>query len=322
MFDQRLRTVLRVTVSLALLAFVVRSVGVDSFADALATVSPRILLVALGLSVVNVAVSTYKWGLLLRIKGIDVPFRTLVNYYYVGKFFNAFLPTNIGGDGVRVYYLHDGHDAGPDSVSSVVVERLTGLLTVLVLAGVASVFLLGRLPTAVVAAVFLVFVPGGVVLFGLLFTDAGRRLFERTLFRVERFGLGERVADAYGAIHAYRDAGRALVPVFALSVLYRLLLVVNHFLVALALGIHVPVVYFLAFVPLVELLLAAPVSIQGFGVREVSYVYLFGAVGVASGLALTLGVLMQLVLTVFNNVLGGLVYLANGDGIDRAATRP
>ena len=303
---------LRVTFSAALLWFVLASVGVGSVASNLSVLSPSLLLLALALAVFTVALSAYKWQLLLAIKGIGLPFRTLFTYYYVGQFFNAFLPTMVGGDGVRIYYLHNNHDTGADAVSSVVVERLTGLVSVLAIGGVATVLLSDRLPAAVVAAVLLVCVPGVAFLLALLFTSTGRRLFDRTVFGIERFALGDGLASVYDAIAAYRHAGGALVPVLAASMLFRLVLVANNYVIAVGLGMNVPFAYFLVFVPLVELLLLVPVSIQGFGVRETAYVYLFGAVGTSSDVSLTLGVVMGLVLGVFNNVVGGVVYAASG----------
>lgn len=305
----RLLLGVRVLISLSLLVWILGQVDVQRLLANLSGLPPAVLLGALALSVFNVAISAYKWGLLLSTRDVEVSFPRLVGYYYVGQFFNAFLPTMIGGDSMRAYYLHRSHDTGNDSVSSVVVERLTGLLSVLVVGGLATLVLRERLPNFVVATVVGVSLPGGLVLFALLFTGRGRSIFANTIFRLPWFDLGERLAEVYDSIRAYRDAGHALLPVIALSFLFRAIVIGNHYLVAWGLGIDVPVVYFFVFVPLVELLLILPVSIQGFGVRETAYVYLFGSVGVASSLALTLGVVMQLVLAVFNNVLGGVVYL-------------
>lgn len=308
----RVWAVARVVLSVALLWFVLSSVGVDAVVANLAVLPPAALAAALGLAVVNVALSAYKWQLLLRIKAIRLPYRTLLAYYYVGQFFNAFLPTMVGGDGVRIYYLHEAHDAGPDAASSVIVERLTGLVSVLAVGGIATLLLADRIPATVVWIVLLVCVPGVGLLLALLFTAFGRRLFERTVFRIDRFDLGDRAASVYDAVSSYRRSGRALLPVLLLSLLFRLVLVVNNYVVAVGLGMDVPFAFFLAFVPLVELLLLIPVSIQGFGVRETSYVYLFGAAGAAADVSLTLGVVMGLVLGVFNNVVGGAVYAFSG----------
>ena len=108
---------LRVAFSAALLWFVLASVGVGSVVSNLTVLPPSVLALAAALAAFNVALSAYKWQLLLAVKDIDLPFRTLFVYYYVGQFFNAFLPTMVGGDGARIYYLHDNHDAGADAAS-------------------------------------------------------------------------------------------------------------------------------------------------------------------------------------------------------------
>ncbi|WP_276256216.1 lysylphosphatidylglycerol synthase transmembrane domain-containing protein [Halomontanus rarus] len=313
--SERVRTLVRVVVSAVFLTFIVTTVGVETVLGNVSNVQPIVVVVAIGLSVCNVALSAYKWQLLLRIKGVRIRFSTLLRYYYVGQFFNAFLPTMIGGDGVRAYYLHEEHEAGPDAVSSVVVERLTGLVSVLAIGGLATLLVVDRVPPVVAGSVLLVCVPGTAVLLGLLFTAGGRGLLERTLFGIEWFGVGDRLTSTYDAVHEYRGSPRALVPVILVSLLFRFVLVCNNYVVATGLGMDVPFVYFLVFVPLVEILLFIPVSIQGFGVRETSYVYLFGTVGASAGLALSLGIVMQLVLGVFNNLVGGFVYLF---GVDRS----
>ncbi len=311
--DDRVATILRLGISVALLTFIVNSVGVDKLVTNLSNVRPSFLLIATTLAVFNVALSAYKWKLLLLIKQIDLSFRVLFVYYYIGQFFNAFLPTMVGGDGVRAYYLQQNHGAGPDAVSSVFVERLTGLLTVLAIGGTATLFVSNRIPTVVVVAILLVCIPGATVLVALLFTDFGRDMFERTLFRVELFDVGDRLASVYDAVYEYRTARHMLVPVIGLSLLFRLVLIFNNYVVAVGLGMELPLVYFLVFIPLVEVLLFLPVSIQGFGVREMSYVYLFGSVGAATGTALTLALVMQLILGVLNNLIGGIVYVGKDD---------
>ena len=46
-----------------------------------------------------------KWFLILRSIGGIIPFKRVVCYHFIGLFFNNFLPTAIGGDAARVYYI-------------------------------------------------------------------------------------------------------------------------------------------------------------------------------------------------------------------------
>lgn len=309
---RRLWLAIRLAVSGGLLVYIVTSVGVDLILEHLGVLPPWVVAVALGLSAANVLVSAYKWQLVLGLRGIDIPLRFLYLYYYIGQFFNAFLPTTIGGDGARMYYLHDRHDVGADAASSVVVERATGLLSVFALAGVGAIVLMDRVSDVIVVAVAGGSLVGMAFSVWLLFDPRARRLFEATVFRIATFDLGPRLRSVHEAIWEYRADPLGLLPVIALSLLFRAIVVVNNYVVAVGLGMDVSIGYFLVIVPLVELVLLVPVSIQGFGVRETSYLYLFGAVGVSADVAVALGIVMQLVLGVFNNVVGGVVYLLDG----------
>lgn len=89
-------------------------------------------LYASGLLVVGLTLSTLKWQVLLAAHGIFLSLLRLLKCYWIGSFFSMFLPSNVGGDVVRLALLHRH---GLTIVgASIVVERLTGLFVVLCLA--------------------------------------------------------------------------------------------------------------------------------------------------------------------------------------------
>jgi uncharacterized protein (TIRG00374 family) len=75
-----------------------------------------------------------KWHILLKSQGFHVSIWRLYALYMVGKFFNNFLPSNVGGDVVRGYELGKSIDSGADSMASVFMERFTGLIVLIVFA--------------------------------------------------------------------------------------------------------------------------------------------------------------------------------------------
>lgn len=146
-------------------------------------------------------------------------------------------------------------------------------------------------------------------LLALFFTDWTDRLlqlsFLQRFHRVQGF-----VHDVYKALRAYRSHRRVLLPVMALSLCYHLLLILVNVTLAWALGLTIAVSYFFVFIPVAEILVFLPVTVQGFGVREGTYVTLFSSVGVGSAAAFSLGFSDQLVKLV-GNLVGGLVYLGH-----------
>lgn len=304
-------TGVRLVVSGVLLWFVVSRIGLDALVRNVATLPVRYVGGAVALSVLNVAISAWKWQILIGIKDMSIPYATMFKYYYIGQFFNAFMPTAIGGDTARMYYAYTDLGAETDAVSSVVMERFTGLFVILLLGGGGAVAVRGQLPPLLSGLVVAGSALGLGLLAAILFTDLLRPLLARTMFVIGPYRIGERLERVYRSITDYRHAGRELLLVFGLSALFRLVLIVNNYLVSLGLGMDVSFVYFLVFIPLAELILFVPISIQGFGVRETTYVYLFGTIGAATGTALSLGVVMQLVLGVLNNLIGGGAYLVH-----------
>ena len=102
------------------------------------TASIAWLAAALGLYLLMVLASAWRWGLLLDAQGVPVPARTLTGSFLVATFFNNFLPSNIGGDVIRI--ADTARPAGSKTLAAtvVLVDRGIGLLGLVLLAAVAG----------------------------------------------------------------------------------------------------------------------------------------------------------------------------------------
>jgi hypothetical protein len=303
------RYLLNISVSIALIALIIYLTGVDRITGQLAGLMLPVFVLAVALEQLGVALSARKWQLLLGAKDEHVPFLQAWKYYYIGTFFNAFLPTSVGGDAVKAHVFSRQLSRREESYASVVMDRLTGLVAVV---AIGSPALLAGWPlidpTARLLALPILILPL-VLLVVLFFTDWVDRLlrlrFLQRFERVQRF-----VGDVYRALRAYRSRRRVLLPVMAISLAYHLLLIMVNVTLAWALGLSIAVSYFFVFIPVAEILVFLPVTVQGFGVREGTYVTLFSSVGVAGAAAFSLGFSDQLVKLV-GNLVGGLVYLGH-----------
>ena len=93
---QKLLVAVRVIVSTALLAYLLSTVQLDELVAVWSDIVLPFVLLAIGLQLVGVVISALKWWLLLRASGHHVPYRWAVRAYFIGQFFNNFLPTMIG----------------------------------------------------------------------------------------------------------------------------------------------------------------------------------------------------------------------------------
>lgn len=302
----RLRGLIQITVSLVLLALILRQVRWAEVWDALRRIDPRWLALAWGCFLLGIAIRAARWGTLLTALGIRRPLRELALWYFVGGFFNVILPTGFGGDAVRVAELaQDTQQPGP-ALNSVVVDRYLGIMVLLAMGLAAALLWPGVAPTPVVLITALLFAAG---LFAVwMLKQAGwRRLADRS----DLFGAVIRAARLPRLAEALTPYNRRTIVLgLAISLAFNLVQIGWNVAIAQGLGLPLPLASYLVFVPLTAIALLLP-AFGGLGVRELTYVGLFGQIGVSSAaaMALSLGVY---IITVATGLVGGVLYLVNG----------
>jgi uncharacterized membrane protein YbhN (UPF0104 family) len=286
----------RVAASAALLTVLAWRMDWARAAAAFADLQWSLWLLALGLYLSLQAVSSLRWRLLAGPLGLGGSARQYLAYYYVGMFFNLVLPTSVGGDVVRAWYLarRSGPEPplgrGPAAALSVFLDRLSGVLVLAALACVAAVCCPVPLPAWVASSVAGV---GGAVVLGL----AGLPLAAR-LLALPRRSWSPKLEAALGRIRQLVEGSLTCLchrrTAFAAAGLAAVVQVGNVVLVGLvgeALRLPVPPLYYGVVVPLVTLLTLLPVSVNGMGVREAGTALLLAPVGVGTAEAVTLAFL-------------------------------
>jgi uncharacterized membrane protein YbhN (UPF0104 family) len=302
---KHLGTILKIGVTVIGLGYVLWQVPLAQVIQVLADMSWPLFLSAVAINAASMALRAFRWLIILRSLDAIVGFWRLLELYYVGNFFNAFLPSGFGGDAVRI--LEASKDAPPDvAAGTVIVDRLTGLLMLLALALLALPFRPADFPDQLALAI-LVFSVGGLV--------AGFILLDGRLIR--RFGgwlpgvlspVGDGpVAKVLAAVQGcgWKTIGIAL----AISAVFNLMLVAWWNVTGLALGFDIPYAYYLLVVPIMSVALLVP-SIGGLGVREYLAPLLFAGAGLDSAEAVALSLLVFVVMRVVS-LLGGPVYIVS-----------
>lgn len=296
---------LKLLLSAGLLVYLLRSFDLGDVLLHLEHSRVELLALAVLVYAVTVLLSTARWKVLLDALGGRSPFSELLQSYMVATFFNNFLPSNVGGDVVRI---RDGARAAGSKTASAAVtalDRVVGFLAMYSIATTAF-FLGGPLARGLAGArVILIALTAGFVVLGAIFLRSGL-----VSSLVQRVGLSrwpwalDRFEAVQSAVHAYRARKSALAAAYALSIVMQLLGVTYFFLVARALNIPLDYVTSLLMVPLCTLIQAIPISFNGWGVREQVYVVYFRQVGLAGESALA-----------FSIVAAGMVVLLSISGL-------
>ncbi len=270
----------KLAVSLALLAYLFSSTDTRALEQRVRSADLLMLAAAVLCYLVMLALATWRWRLLLETLGVDAPLRGLTSSYLVATFFNNFLPSNIGGDVVRV---RDGSRLTGSTAASLAVvgiDRILGFGALYVLA--ASAFVLGGPVERELAGARVVLVGLALVFLGLsyVFFRPGTARGMLAASRLDRIPwLLEQFEAAQGAVRSYRASVRTVALALAASLAVQALAVCYYISVAGALRIPLPVSAAFLMVPLCTLLQAVPISFNGWGLREGLFTVYFVQVG-------------------------------------------
>lgn len=295
--------------SVALLWFVLRSIDLAALWVRVRAMDPGWLALAVATYASTLVVSVWRWERLLQAQHIDVGRRHLHESMWVSVFFNNFLPSNIGGDVIRI--ADTAAAAGSKTVATTVVvaDRALGLVAVVVvatfgalLASMAGIELPGaRWLWIASAAMVAVAVP--VVALPQL---AGHLL--APIRALDRPWLTERAMRLEEAILKFRAAPAALVAAFGGAILVQVALVAFYLLAARSLAVPLPVLLGAVLIPVSFVIQMVPVSVNGFGVREAVFAFFFARFGLPTDGAVALSLVATgLVMAV--SLAGGLVFL-------------
>jgi uncharacterized protein (TIRG00374 family) len=305
--QKRWLNVLRVLISVGALGFLLWKIGLGETWEVLRVADLRLLAVAFILYLLSLVIRAWRWAVLLQALELHVPFGRLVHLYFVGQFFSTFLPSGFGGDVVRALELTQDTPT-PAAVGTVFVDRMTGLLVLLVMGLGALPFSASRLTPWLIW--LLIAVAGAGLLAGALLLE-GRLLRRITAWLPGPLSLtgSGLLGRIYAAISGCgrRAVGQAL----AISLLFNLINVLINFLCGRAVGINLGPGYFLITAPLIAISLMIPISVGGVGVRDWVVVALFEPAGVSGNTAAGMSLSLYAV-SAAAGLVGGLLYGIGG----------
>ncbi len=302
---------LKLAVSAALLVvfFLLKKISFSAIGRELATVSWGWLILAFSLNAIGLLASAYRWRILARALGDDIPLGFLVRSYLVGQFFNNFLPTRFGGDVVRIW---DGSKYSRSLVRSsavVLVDRATGIIVLFLFALGASLFRLDMARRIPVIWAALLLGTAGLLAVALFFLPSAGRLIERLPAKGFFHKVRATILELRSTILAYRQAPRAFTAATIWAIVLQLNVLVYYFLIGKALHLSIPLLDYFIFIPIVLLIQTLPISVNGWGVREASYISIFAFYGITGAAAVSFS-LIEVAFGLVVGLAGGAIYVA------------
>ncbi|MEO8484370.1 MAG: lysylphosphatidylglycerol synthase transmembrane domain-containing protein [Acidobacteriota bacterium] len=302
---------IKIGVSGGLLYLLLSRVDLGRLWNVARTASLAWLTAALVLYLVMILISAWRWGLLLRVQRVKAPFGALLNSFLVATFFNNFLPSNIGGDVIRI--RDTARAAGSRTLATTVVllDRGLGLLGLVFVSALGAS--LASAKSEVVGPIgpgilWLVFVAGVVGTVAMVVLPHGLGRLLRPLESLHQEWVRERIERLTDALHRFRAAPQSLVLGFLGAILVQMTIVAFYAAVAKALAVPVPFAHLAILIPLSFIVQMLPISVNGFGVREGLFTFYFAQLHMPAESALALSFVSAALIMLFS-ISGAIAYL-------------
>ena len=241
---------------------------------------PAYFAAVVALYVAGQAMCAYRWQLLAAILKVHGRYPEFLAYTFLGMFTNLFVPGLLAGDAARSVYLGRRRGRMGEAIASVVADRVVGLIGLFWLAAFAALFLnFAPLPSSIITPTVAV---GAITLAGFLAAPLVARMIHLMPRPLRR---------AAGIVAPYLHHPAALIPAIALSIVLQITLAAGQYLLAVGLGITVPLSLFILCVPIANVFASLPLTLNGLGIRESAYLVLFGMAGMRKEDAIALGLL-------------------------------
>lgn len=293
---------LKVLLSFGLLLLILDSIDIDITLHLLRNFSLDFFFFASGALILQILMTTVRWNKVLDHQGMRLNYKMTLRYVWIGLFFNQTLPSSLGGDAFRGYYLYQRGFSIRGASLGVLLDRVFGMIGLIVLVIVTLPLLFERVDDYNARlAMVLISIGALLIITVILLLDLlPKRLYSWRIVR---------------GLYALSSQGRKLMftispgsIVIALSITIHILSVFAVLVLSQGLGLNLSWVDVLLVVPIATLFMIIPISIGGWGVREGVMIVGLGYLGVQPEQALTLSILYGLLMLTIS-LPGGVIWL-------------
>ncbi len=215
-------------------------------------------------------VSAFRNKYVLSLFGLIIDKITAIKLYYIGMFYNTFLPGGIGGDGYKLYYLNKTyHKKVKPILQSLLVDRISGLGGLLFLLGI--LFLFSK--------------------------------FNKNLTYLDLFALIALYPTLFLAIKfMFKNFLKGFKTYNIYSLIIQLLQVISALFIVLAIN-EKYIIEFLVLFLISSVVSVIPISFGGVGLRELTFIYGLGYLGLSLDRGVSFSFIF-LVITLLSSFIG------------------
>jgi len=291
-----------------LIGFLLYRIGIDRIAVLLISADLYWLFAAIFLFLTSHVIGSVQWHLLLKHEGVDIKWRKVLSFYFVGLFLNNFLLSSLGGDLFRMIDVKRYSKNFSGAVATVFLDRLAGFFLLSTLAVMSGPWIIiQRGFRSKLTLLILLLVVSWIVILFLLFNKRFARPFAVIFTKIVPDKLSLKAKEIYQKIYSFGREKSVIGKVLAVSCIIQSLRILTHYMIARSFGVSVSPVNFFLIVPVIAIVASLPVSFGGIGIREQTGVILFGMIGISAIKAFSIEFIAYIV-AVIASLPGGVIF--------------
>ena len=237
------------------------------------------IILIIGISFIQYLLSAYRWMYVSQFTNLHINFSYSLKYYYIASFMNNILPGGILGDLYRIYCSSDNKKEifkMGKSFQSVIFERLSGqiMLFFIFITSLTIYFLIHQ---KYIAFLYL-FLPTILIFF------------------LIKYFIKYKIKQYFGTKDIAKNFNRLFTgPIFWNHIILSFFVVASYILIyiisAISLGLEIDYLAFLVFSPIILFSMTLPVSIGGWGVREVTALLVSFLIGLSASASISVSII-------------------------------
>ena len=283
----------------------------------LTSVHPVALITSVALVGVTLWIGVVRWRIVLEAQGLHLPLGRATNISMVAQFFNSFLLGSTGGDFIKAYYAaRETHHKKTEAVTTVFVDRLIGLWSMLFFAGVMMIpnwqMLAHHKELGAAALMILAMLVAVTGILSVAFWGGVSKRFPKARHFLRRIPKGVMLEKSLDSCRQFGQAKGLLYKTVALSLAANIAFVFQISVLGGGLDLNIPFSPLLVIVPTILCISAVPITPNGLGVRENLYVIMLAVLAIPRTGALSVSLLASAE-GLFWSLIGGLVYMGLRD---------
>lgn len=287
-----LKFILKLAVSLFFLIWVFLKVNWTDFFSYLASANVWLIIVYILVVFLGMLISSYKWKILTDFKNLNFSVWELFKLYLTGTFINNFMPSFVGGDTYKAYEIGKSEKKYSAAASSVIMDRITGLIAATILAVIFSILNY----KAVIKSDILI-IANCLVVLSLAFDFAVANVKKIDFIRrlSVRF-IPEKIINFLHELGQYNNNSGILKKSIIMGGLFSFVgMAMANYILFLSLGLKINLLDYLSVIFMITIVSSIPITVNNIGLKEWSYVTFFSVFGINTSLILVVSILSRFI---------------------------